>query len=177
MKLKILSLLLISSQAFGANNTDIQSVYTSIEDADCKTIKVATETDPIDFYTGECVGLDGYSVLVTGGDLRYSIELKVDEKTVELTHLGAFHSPGSDKIEWRGPVKNGEVQPYALIFRLNIDDSFDQNDLPVGTDSLFVVRLDGAQSCVIGVVRQQSEMNNKARAIADDIKLPCLVVR
>jgi hypothetical protein len=169
-----LSLLLISSQAFGAKNTDIKSVYTSIEAADCKTIEVATESDPIDFYTGECAGADGYSVLVTGGDLRYSIVLKVDGKQVELTNIGAFHSPGSNKIEWRGPVKNGKVQPSALIFRLNIDDSFDQNDLPVGTDSLFVVRLMGTKSCVIGVVKQQPEMNSKARTLADDLTLPCL---
>jgi hypothetical protein len=159
--MKTLLALILLSSGFNvlADNT---SVYTSIAKADCRTIEDSElEKQPeIDFYTGHCRGKGGYTVVISGGDLRYSLSLLVSGRVVELTRLGRFHDLGSTKVEWRGPTNSNIIT--NLIYRLNVSNQD-------GKDSsyLYVVRLDGVRSCVIGVVPPGPNMNLRAREIAD----------
>lgn len=153
------------------------SVYTSVAYADCKVIKDSNlEPEPeIDYYTGHCAGKAGYTVVVSGGDIRYSISLIYQNNEINLTNIGAFHDVGSSKVEWRGPVgKNGKIKSYnSLIYRLNITH-YNEDDTMTNDDEMFVVRLNGAKSCLIGRVPLSQNMNEQARAIADDLSKPCL---
>lgn len=157
-------------------NAKSDSVYTSVAVEDCKTIEASwLEQEPeIDYYTGHCTGKDGYKVVISGGDIRYSLSLIYKGTEVTLTNIGAFHDMGSEKIEWRGSVnKDGKINSFhSLIYRLSIADY--ATDYVENVDTLFVVRLKGANSCVIGTVKQSLDMNEQARAIADDQSLPCL---
>ena len=157
--------ILVSGSAFAAN----QSTYTSIAKADCQTIQDSeNEKDaPIDYYTGHCPGKNGYTVVISGGDLRYSLSLKFGRKEINLTQIGSFHDLGADKVEWRGP-RGGQYT--SIIYRLNIA----QGDEGKDKSYLYVARLAGANTCIIGIVPPGANMNQQARDLADDEYLPCL---
>lgn len=160
----------ISSLAFAKT----ASVYTSVDTKDCKTIE-GGELDPdseIDHYTGHCAGKDGYTVVVSGGDLRYALSLIIQGEEIKFTNIGAFHDMGSKKIEWRGNADaSGRISKFdALIYRLTIANPDGQSS----KETLYVVRLDGKKTCLIGEVQQAPNMNAQARAIADDLARPCL---
>ncbi len=177
MKHVILSLITFATLNSFAANT---SVYTSVKVEDCKTIEDSSK-DPnaeIDFYTGHCKGLAGYTAVVSGGDIRYSLSLIYKNQEVTLTRIGAFHDMGSDKIEWRGLAnsKGQLVKAQSLIYRLSISRHQDDLGDVKNDQNLFVVRLNGLNSCVVGVVKQSGTMNEEARAIADQAhSLPCLL--
>lgn len=149
-----------------------ESVYTSIDVDDCKVISAAwLEKEPeIDHYTGHCAGKDGYTVVISGGDERYDLSLIYQGAEVNLTNIDGFHDLAGLKVEWHSEISQGTKSPFhSLIYRMSESD--DNGD---ATETLYVVRLKGAQSCVVGKVAQSANMNKKARAIADDLSLPCL---
>jgi hypothetical protein len=151
------------------------SVYTSVAEDDCTTID-SSDSDPeaeIDYYTGHCRGKNGFIVQISGGDIRYSLSLLYKGKEIRFTQIGYFHDMGSSKVEWRG-LTNGDgsvTKFHSLIYRLKIDD-YGQS-----RDTLFVVRLNGLRSCLIGNVQQSAKMNEAARKIADDMTKPCLPIQ
>ncbi len=128
----------------------------------------AWEKEPeIDYFTMICPGKAGYQVKISGGDHRYALFSLVNGTEVTLTEIGAFHDLGANLIEWRGPVGR---RPTSLIYRLSISnpDGMSSNSI------LYVIRLMGTESCKIGRVRQGANMNERARAIADNPNAPCL---
>ena len=170
----LLTSLLLPLSSFAESKSS--SIYTSVAVKDCKTIESSeNEAEPeIDYYTGHCEGKNGYTVQISGGDIRYSLSLIYGGEQVEFTRIGAFHDMGSDKVEWRGKVnKDGSVTKFhSLIYRLNIHgygENYDES-----RDSLFVVRLNGKKSCLIGQVEQSKNMNAEARKIADDMSKKCI---
>jgi len=171
----ILFLMLSAPTAFAAS----ASRYTSVAPKDCRTIESSelVKNPEIDYYTGHCPGFDGYTVVISGGDLRYSLGLIYRGRNLNFTRIGSFHEMGSTKIEWRGPVdSNGGVRRFnSLIYRLSIQ-AFDDQPGPRNFTRLFVVRLNGTRSCLIGTVEPSATMNAEARAIADDLSRPCLRV-
>jgi len=152
------------------------SFYTSVKTDDCLTIS-SPEVDgvpyEIDYYVGQCPGLFGYQVFVQGGDIRYNLQLKYNGNDIELPVLGAFHDMGSEKIEWRYKRKNGMVRMVGLIYRLNFQDMNEETGEFFNNSRLYVVRLKGASSCLVGQVNASSTMNLEARVMADDESLPC----
>lgn len=155
----------ISMNAFAAND----SVYTSVAQKDCRVTESSEwkKNPEIDYLTMFCAGKGGYKVKISGGDLRYPLFLIAGGRTITLTEIGAFHELGSDRIEWRGPA--GTDRFTSLIYRLSIADE-NGNMSP----SLYVVRLAGRASCVIGTVPQGNNMNERARQIADNENARCL---
>lgn len=173
-----MSLFLIAAQSQA--KTVVGSDYTSIAYADCKTIK-DSELDkdaPIDYYTGNCAGLAGYGITVTGGDLRYDIVLTYKGTEIQTNNLWSFHNPGSDKVEWRYEVNGKGKKVYtALIYRQDFQyqDEVDGSIDPTDHTQLVVVRLNGKKSCRIGIVAQQKNMNLAARNLADSKNTACQV--
>ncbi len=171
----VLFLVLVGMSA-GAS-AKMASEYTSVATNDCKTIASSqNEVEPeIDYYTGHCEGRAGFTTIVSGGDIRYSLSLLYRGEEINFTEIRSFHDMGSDLIEWRGIEKNGKIEEYtSLIYRLKISTPDAWPDKPLSQDNLFVVRLNGIKSCLVGIVPQSSNMNERARAIADMPSLRCL---
>lgn len=145
------------------------SVYTSVKVDDCITLDSADFDDPveIDYYTGVCRGYGPYTVMISGGDLRYGLSLLYRGKEIAgLTKTSAFHDMGSDVVEWR--VEQG--QPKALIFRISAAEDFSENGMPEDVDLLHVVKLDELNSCTVAVLKKQANLNQLARKVADNIE-------
>jgi hypothetical protein len=161
------AILLVSLTAL-SKTTETKSAYTDLK-ADCIVVSSSTDKAQIDFYTAECKAYGGYALRITGGDLRYGPELAFNGVQLDLARPFGFHDLGSDKIEWvydlaRDEEGNGEIHFKALIYRLNVADQ-DGHD----KSFLYVVRLNGEQSCVIGSVTN----NEGARDLANDISAKC----
>lgn len=161
----------MSISAFAANKTQTNSIYTDMK-ADCIVVSSATDKAPIDFYDSECKAFGGFTLKESGGDLRYGPQLSFAGKEIDLKRPGAFHSMGSQKIEWvydltRDEEGSGTLKFKALIYRLSV-----ANEDPDKKDSsiLYVVRLNGEKSCVIGT----AATNEKARELANNESAQCL---
>lgn len=149
-----------------------KSVYTSVDPQDCITIESSEfQTDPeIDYYTAECAGFGGYKAIVSGGDIRYNLSLNFEGQDITLARPPSFHDLGSKMIEWRYEQDpNKSVKLTSLIYRLTVTDGADGTN----SDVLYVVRLNGAKSCLIGAV-SSGDLNERAREIADDASAQCL---
>ncbi len=173
MKLFAVTLIaLFSSAAFAAN----QSKYTSVHENACVTIEDSklNPNSEIDYYTGYCKGFNEYAVVISGSDLRYNLSLLYQGNEVKFPAPQGFYGPGSNNIEWRGTVnKDGSLtQFHSLIYRLNIE-YVGANGNSVQEDHLYVVRLAGLKSCVIGDIGPVANMNVEARKIADNLALTC----
>lgn len=158
-------------------NPSTQHAYTSVKTDDCVTIESSANlAEPeVDYYHGECPALGGYQVFITGGDLRYSLELHYAGQEVAPYRIYEFHDLGAKAIEWRYQIQAREaamdhVKYQALIYRLRYEHPESNKD----RDQLVVVRLAGAKSCVLGVLEQQTKMNEKARQLADDPNAQCM---
>lgn len=165
-----ISLVLATSSIF-AKTTKTQSVYTDLK-KDCIVVSSATEAAPIDFFTSECKAFGGYTLKESGGDLRYGPELSFNGKEINLQRPSSFHNMGSSKIEWVYDLTSdeegsGDIKFKALIYRLsvaNIEDPYKED-----TSVLYVIKLDGEKSCVIGTTKS----NTSARALANNVSAPC----
>lgn len=171
--------LLVATLLFGMNHAiaGVHSQYTSLSEESCVVID-STDLNPdaeIDFLTAECPSLGGYQVYVAGGDLRYSAQLKFSGKDLPNVELMAFHSV-ADKMEWRyrriGSAEDRKVEYTAAIYRLNYQD-MDPDSNPIETSMMVVLRLKGAESCLLGTIPASKDMNEKARALADNMSAPC----
>jgi hypothetical protein len=177
--MKAILIALLSLVAYSAS-AQMQSVYTSVDVKDCVTV-TSSEMDkgPIDFYTGECPAMGGYKVTITGGDIRYNLDLSYEGVRIPTLKPMQFHDMGSSKIEWRYKRTGSDWNSYqveytALIYRLNLDSYNPATGESKPQDTLVVVRLNGASSCVVGMVEQQANMNQKARQIADNPAASCV---
>lgn len=156
----------------------LESTYTSVQTDDCATYD-ASDLHPnaeIDFYTGECPGLGGYQVMISGGDLRYPLHLVYGGKKITLTQFLTFHQLGSNKIEWLYERSSqGKVTYKALIHRMGYDSYNPETNMAESTEALIVSKLDGANTCSVAVVKKSANMNQKAREIAEKAQsMKCL---
>lgn len=77
MKKTLLSLFVLVGAFAVEANAELLSVYTSVRDSSCVIYDAASlhKNPEIDFLDEECVGLGGYQVMISGGDLRYPLHL------------------------------------------------------------------------------------------------------
>jgi hypothetical protein len=139
-------------------------VYTSV------AANESNDKAEIDFSEAECASYGGYRLRIGGGDLRYHPDLQFGDAPIELSLPGSFHDMGGEKVEWlysatRAEDGSGALTWRALIFRLNVDDAETGKSRSV----LYVVRLNGAQTCLIG----SAATNEAARDLARDPQAPC----
>ncbi|HPI39241.1 MAG TPA: hypothetical protein PLJ21_00450 [Pseudobdellovibrionaceae bacterium] len=174
--LTILSLILVISNLSFANietNITTVSTYTDLS-TDCILVSESTDLAPIDFSTKECKAFGGYTLRESGGDLRYGPELSFQGTAINLQRPSAFHSMGSQKIEWVYDLEKnkegfGEIHFKALIYRLSVANIDSNGENTKDKSVLFVVRLAGEKSCLIGRVLT----NKDARDLANSLKSPC----
>jgi hypothetical protein len=152
-----------------ASATSLVSRYTSLKD--CKLVE---EGDGEDWSVSRCPGLGGYSLVLNYGDARDDLALRqTGRKDAELglPYLsgGGFNALG-ETIEWRGAEASGGFEPRGLIVRNNAVQDPEQPEKPT---SLLVV-VDLSQGCAVAQVKPGPRQNERARAVADGPRQPCL---
>lgn len=168
----VIAIPLFLSSATVAQN---QSVYTSLEARQCRTIKV--ETTGAGDYEGRCRGVGGYSLTLLEGDLRQNIIVNTPKGTkhsLELWNVisGGFSYAGS-KAEWRVAQKKGKQSPVALIIRYNASENPDNPEKR--TSYLAVAKITPTEICITDRISPSANANIEARSAADSAaNRPCL---
>lgn len=174
----IFSVTIVSLMAVAAfpQKAKIQSVYTSLDAKDCKTLE--SETEGAGWYRGECRGVGGYKLQLTEGDIRQSIDvIAPNKKKYELDFIGNISSGFSAvglKAEWRVAGSGKSVSPIALIARFNVSEN--PEDSTKTTSYLIVSKITKDEICIIDIVKPMDKQNEKARELADSSAAkPCFV--
>jgi hypothetical protein len=159
----VLAALLVSSSISHAQN---RSVYTSLQEKQCRTIK--TETTGAGDYEGRCRGVGGYSLTLLEGDLRQNIIVNTPKgarHSLELWDVisGGFSSVGP-KAEWR--VTNKNRQPVALIIRYNASENSDNPNKR--TSYLAIAKITPTEICITDKISPSANANTDARRAADN---------
>lgn len=158
----------VSAYAFAGQKT-WESVYIDIND-NCATIALANEKAEIDFAKRECASFGGYRMFILGADLRYSPSLEYKGKPVFDLSEFRFHDMGANKVEWvylrdSEADGNGQIAWKGFIFRLSVaSDSGEKDD-----SILYVLRLDGAKTCLLGKVKT----NEEAHKLVQNLNARC----
>jgi hypothetical protein len=148
----------------------VESVYTDIAPARCKTVETHEEGAS---SVQKCAGVAGYGLLVEDNDLRQSVTVvSPDGKKYPLNYwqvvTTAFSSLG-EKAEWRVEKKGGRARPFALIVRVNASENPEKPDQK--TSYLAVAKITAGEVCVTDKVKT----NEAARLAADaSAAKPCL---
>ena len=157
-------MLFCGSNSFEANAQASRSVYTSLEEKQCRVIKSAMDGD--DGYEARCRGTAGYTLLLSEGDLRQNITVVTPQGTKHSLDLwsvisGGFSSVGP-KAEWR----IAKQKPTALILRYNASEDPEQpNKL---TSYLAVTKITASEICVTDKIPPGAKANEDARRAADE---------
>lgn len=160
------SLSVLAGAAFGQTKK-IESIYTSLKTADCRTIEQSDEG--AGWYSGECPGVGGYKLELLEGDIRQTINVIAPNKKkyeLELWRVvsSAFSATG-EKAEWRVTRTGKKVTPIALIVRYNANENTEEPGQ--STSRLVVVKITKTNACVTDVVEPMANQNVKARQLAD----------
>ena len=163
----IFSLLLFASAASAQSAKPI-SKYTSLLASDCKEDKGELEDGLI--YQASCKGVGGYSIASFGTEHTSTFDLVgADGKELGLNIRSfipsAAPSSTGTKVEWRTVQKGNRLEANALIARINV--FADPNDAARATSYLVVLKLAGANSCVVGLIEPSKAQNAAARKMAD----------
>lgn len=163
------SLLFVLLFALGgfAQKAKVESIYTSLDTKNCKTLEQSDEGTG--WYRGECKGVSGYRLQVTEGDIRQSIDvIAPNKKKFELDFARnvslAFSSVGA-KAEWRVVRKGKKLVPLALIVRF--DASENPENPNKNTSYLVVAKITKREICITDVIKPSANANEEARKLAD----------
>lgn len=163
------ALLIAFSFLCSAVDAQIKSVYTSVSEKSCKTLRTVPEEGAE--YEGECPGVGGYKLHLLEGDLRQSIDVITPAKKthqLDYWHIFAAFSYIGDRIEWRMKGRT----PIALIARLNASQN--PKDPEKQTSYLVVSKITKEDICVTDVIKPSRTQNVEARKAADSASSrPC----
>lgn len=173
MKVVASILLLMVVTAVAQTNS---SVYTPLAPKQCRTVK---SVDPMtNDYEGLCRGVNGYTLIVTEGDLRQNVTVVtpkgVSKHSLDLWDVisGGFSTVGP-KAEWRMAKKDGKLTPVALIIRYNANDDPDSPNKQ--SSYLAVTKITPTEICVTDKIMPGAKANEEARKAADAAaNKPCL---
>ena len=170
--LLIIGCITLLASTVNAATSKFNFSYTSLKEEDCQT-SLYDE----DFYQADCPSKDNYSLQVFGRDLRYGASLIYGSHEVNYEPIPPFHV--GHTAEWRYEKIGDSKKYHALIYRIYTA----QNDplegdaffLPRDQDKqqLIVIRLNKEQSCLLGVIEQDRNMNQEARKLADNKSARC----
>ena len=170
-----LILTLILSMIFaGSTTAQISSVYTSLTGGNCQTIETTEETGG---SVQKCKGFGDWSLMILDDDERMSVNvITPEEKQHELDFWSvvttAFSSLGA-KAEWRVKKKAGELQPIALIIRVN--STSEATGKRKRSSYLAVSKITADGICVVEKISVQKNANRLAQTSADNAAAkPCL---
>ena len=171
MKFALILLACVSTAAAQSN----RSVYTSIGDKQCRTIKSHEAGD--EGFEARCRGAAGYMLLLSEGDLRQNITVITPQRKEYSLELWSVVSSGfssvGPKAEWRIATENKKSVPVALILRYNAnEDATQPNKL---LSYLVVTKITSTEICVTEKISPSPTANEDARRAADDASTkPCL---
>ncbi len=157
-----------------ASPTSVESIYTDLSSAHCKTIEVDKESGS---SVQKCTGVGGYSLLVEDADARQSVTvLTPGGKRHPLNYwqvITTAFSVVGDKAEWRVERKRGKIRPLALIVRVYTNENPDSPN--ERTSYLAVAKITPGKICVTEKVKGGATANEEARRAADaSADKPCL---
>lgn len=93
-------MILISTLVFSTTTKAEWKTVVTDTQKDCVVVSSATDEAPIDFFTSECKAFGGFTLSITGGDLRYGPKLTFADSTIDLKNPPSFHDLASTEIEW-----------------------------------------------------------------------------
>lgn len=173
MKTKALCCLWLSPTARAQTPAAAQSAYTELTAKACTRVQVQEEA-----YTEyRCPSLGAYRLSYLAGE-RDGLLLSHQGRQL---HYEAGHGLGSglgSKAEWRYRQQGSQRQYHALIVRVLTPamnpqtGMFDHRAAPASY--LAVIRLQGARSCLLGRIQAAGDMNQQARALADNVQAACI---
>ncbi len=165
------------SKVASSKSDKVESIYTDLAAAKCKTIESSEEEA---WIVQECPGVGGFKLEVSEGDLRQTITvISPSGKKSELDYSGNVSSGFSalgEKAEWRVKKVGEKVTPFALITRFNVSENPDKPEKT--TSYLVVTKISGDGSCIVEVIKPVTNANEKARVSADNsAEKPCMNVK
>lgn len=167
----LFGLMLAASQAAAQ---DIRSVYTSFDTDKCRHEK---GTEPEDYGSWTCRGLNGMSIRLSAGDQRMFVsygKASEDEDLAATQTFPGFNDIYKGTVEWRVEMKGGKQVPFATILRWNVMTERDHENArgpsPATGRVLVVTRLNPGGVCHVAYVdaRAHANANEIARKIADE---------
>lgn len=168
------ALILSWAAAPAAPAARVDSVYTDLAPARCKTIETSKEAAS---SVQRCPGVAGYALLVEDNDLRQSVTVVTpDGKRHPLNYwqvvTTAFSSVG-ERAEWRVVREGKRLRPVALIVRVNASENAGSPEQK--TSYLAVAKITAGAVCVTDKVKGGPSANEEARRAADaSAAKPCL---
>ena len=157
-----------------ASASSLDSIYTDLSSAHCKTIEVEKEAGS---SVQKCAGVAGYKLLVEYDDARQSVTILTPDGQQHPLHYwqvitGAFSTVG-EKAEWRVERKSGKIVPIALIVRVYANEN--PNSPSERTSYLAVAKITPEKICVTQKIKGEATANEEARRAADaSANKPCL---
>ena len=152
----------------------VSSVYTNLTKDNCQTVETTEETGG---SVQKCKGFGAWSLMVLDDDERMSVNVVApDEKQHELDFWSvitpAFSSLGT-KAEWRVKKEGDELQPIALIIRVN--STSEATGKRKRSSYLAVSKITADGICVVEKISGQKNANQLAQTSADNsAQKPCL---
>jgi len=164
---------MLASAATAAAQTN-QSIYTSTDTKQCRTLK--SDTSGAGYYLGRCPGVAVYNLLVEEGDIRQNITIvapRGQKHSLDLWQvIGSSFSFVGSKAEWRVQKRGGKTVPVALIVRYNLSNPEDSTK---STSYLTVSKITASKVCVTNKILPSANANEEARRAADNAaNQPCL---
>lgn len=131
------------------------------------------EKEPeIDHFEHLCPGYGGYELLHRSGDARSWLDVRYRDITSDLYQetmskaQGSFPFKENDVVEWRGILKGNVFTPFAIIYRLRVQDI---EEYEKSHSRLVVIALNEGEAKVIGVFGG-AKGSEEARAKADSLR-------
>jgi hypothetical protein len=158
--LRVISALFMILLSAGLIGAQIRSVYTSLDEKHCKSLK-RNPAEPNVIYNGMCSGVGGYQLNIMASDEHQWIELVTpSRKSFGVGMQSASYNFLGTKAEWR--VKAGK--PIALIVRYNLIGPEGNN---VTQSYLVVSKISRSSACVVDRIEGSKTQNLNARKLAD----------
>lgn len=158
-------LLLLSTVA----SAQTKSVYTSLDEKHCKTMKPVNDSLGVYTYDKICGGAGGYRLALEEDKDHQWIAIVAPTGKTSDAGFGpdAYNSLGKT-AEWR--VRNG--RPIALIVRI---DERNESGGTITHSGLAVSKITRSTACVIATVDSSKNSRAQARKLADSsASKPCL---
>lgn len=160
--------LLVLLLSFAYAQDSKQFIYTSLKFNDCADL---SRNEAEDYGIQECPSIGGYRLYYAYGDARSWLELETNGARYSFAPWdlgdaikGFFPYVNGELVEWRytisGTPEALRLEPYALIYRMNYQDSDDETKT---IDLLVVLRLEENNVCYLG----NTKTNEEARILAD----------
>lgn len=166
-------MLLVFASLNSASAQSNRSVYSSLEEKQCRRIK-SPNADEDDFEI-RCRGAAGYSLVVTEGDLRQNITVVTPKGAKHSLDLWDVVSGGFSHVGPRAEWRLINKQPVAFIIRYNASEDPEKPDKK--SSYLVVTKITATEICVTDKISPSASAsaNEDARRAADTAATkPCL---